>query len=216
MKKMTLYAFALVISVVVLTAPAGAQFSMKVGPITGMNFNIGTGSDVPETMTGIGLVFGGEADMSFSPTVGMITRLIFYDNMSGSYSEMINDGLPNHTRDLSASVAYFTIDALFKLQLKNSNFYFFAGPSFGINVEGSYEVTEKATGYQDYKAKGSMQDMSARFAIKAGAGYDISIARNLELTPNASFAFGLTKVQSNVSSRIMNIFAGATLKFHVL
>jgi hypothetical protein len=216
MKNPLLFVLTLFIGLCMMTTTSVAQFSMKVGPITGLNFNIGTGSDVPQTATGLGLMIGGEADMSFSPTVGLITRLVFYDNMSASWSESVSDGIPNHTRENSGSIAYFTIDALFKLQLQKSNFYFFAGPSFGINLEGSYEYTEKATGYQDFKDKGTMKDMSARFALKVGAGYNISVGRNLEIAPNASFSFGLTKIQSNVSSRLMNIFVGATLKFHVI
>ena len=200
----------------ILITPAFGQFSMKIGPITGMNFNIHSGSDLSETGTGIGFMIGSEADMMFNPTIGIIARLIFYDNMSGSTSSSGNYYGVNYTQDNSASVGYFTIDALFKFEIPHSGFYFFAGPSFGIPVEGQIETTISASGYQDQKTKASIKDQTARFALKIGSGYDIPIARGMDISPNVSFGLGLTKVMSDVSWRIISIHAGATLKFRVI
>jgi hypothetical protein len=58
--------------------------------------------------------------------------------------------------------------------------------------------------------------MAARFALKVGAGYDIPIARNIDVSPQVTFAYGLTKVQSDVSWRILSIYAGASVRFDVL
>ncbi len=201
---------------VLLLTPAFGQFSMKVGPTIGMNFNIHSGSDLEETGTGLGLMIGSEADMSFSPVFGIIARLIFYDNMSGSNSTTGTYYGTPYTADQDASVGYFTIDALCKVAIPRSGFYFFAGPSFGIPVEGQSTTTIKAQGYQDSKTKASLQDQTARFALKFGAGYDIPITRTMDISPDVSFSMGLTKVVSDVSWRIMSIHAGATLKFHVL
>ncbi len=217
MKKITLFVLALLIGLCMAATPSLAQFHMAIGPVTGFNFNIHSGSDIQETGTGLGFMIGGEADMSFSPTIGILTRLIFYDNMSGSYSKSGTDPYyGNYSQDYSSSVGYFTIDALFRLKLQRSGLYFIAGPSFGINVEGSYEVSTTIQG-QDYgKQKGSLKDMQARFALKVGAGYEIPIARDIDLTPQVTFAYGLTKVQSDVSWRIINIYAGCGVKFRVL
>ena len=216
MKKITLFVLALLVGMCVMTVPGYAQFTMKVGPLTGMNFNIHSGSDLKQTGTGVGFMIGGEADMMFSSTVGILTRLTLYDNKSGSYSESGTTQGYNYTADVSWSVAYFQIEPLFKFKIPHSGFYFVAGPSLGINVEGSQETTIKIEGYQDQKNKGSIKDMQARFEIKAGAGYDFSISRGLEISPELMFGYGLTKVVSDVSWRILSIQAAASVKFSVL
>jgi hypothetical protein len=216
MKKAALLVLAVLVGLCLVTVPTAAQFKMKIGPLTGFNFNIHSGSDLQQSGNGFGIMIGGEADMSFTPTIGLLSRLVFYDNMSGGYSESGNYYGINYTQDVSASVAYFTVDALFKLKLPRSGFYFVGGPSFGINVEGSYEATVRAQGYQDSKNKGSLKDTKARFALKFGSGYDIPIARKIEIAPFASFSMGLTDVVSDVKWKIISIHAGASVKFEVL
>jgi len=217
MKKPALLLLAVLVGLCVVTAPSFAQFKMKIGPATGFNFNIHSGSDLQESGNGIGLMIGGEADMSFSPTIGLLARLVFYDNMSGGYSQSGTDQYyGNWSQDVSASVGYFTIDALFKFNLPKSKFFFVGGPSFGINEESSYEVTTKIQGYQDQKAKGSLKDTKARFALKLGSGYDIPIAHKIEISPFATFSLGLTDVVSDVKWKIISIHAGASVKFEVL
>jgi hypothetical protein len=216
MKKPALLLLAVLVGLCLVTVPSAAQFKMKIGPCTGFNFNLHSGSDLQQSGNGIGVMIGGEADMMFSPTIGILSRLVFYDNMSGGYSESGNYQGINYTQDVSAGVAYFTVDALFKLKLPRSGFYFVAGPSFGINVEGSYESTIRAQGFQDSKTKGSLKDTKARFALKFGSGYDIPIARKIDLSPFATFSMGLTNVVSDVSWKIISIHAGASVKFEVL
>jgi len=104
---------------------------------------------------------------------------------------------------------------LFKLQLQKNKFYFFIGPSFGINIEGSYEYTEKATGYQDYKEKGTMKEMATRFGIKDGSGVDLPVGSGVYIPPEFSFAYGLMKVQTDVSWRIMSFYLGSAVKFDI-
>jgi hypothetical protein len=216
MKKPALLLLAVLVGLCLVTAPSVAQFKMKIGPVTGFNFNIHSGSDLQQSGNGFGIMIGGEADMSFTPSIGILSRLVFYDNMSGGYSESGNYQGINYTEDVSVSVAYFTVDALFKLKLPRSGFYFVGGPSFGINVEGSYEATLRAQGYQDSKAKGSLKDTKARFALKFGSGYDIPIAHKIEISPFASFSMGLTDVVSDVKWKIISIHTGASVKFEVL
>lgn len=98
MKKVFAYFF-LVSVVFLLTSNNGlAQFKLKLGPSIGMNFNIHTGSDI-EGGTSVGLIFGGTLDMGFTPMIGLITNLQFYDNRSGSWSKessaQIQDGQGN-------------------------------------------------------------------------------------------------------------------------
>ena len=208
------------------------QFKFSLGPAVGMNFNIHTGSDLSETGTGFGAVFAGQADMQFSKTIGMIATLGFYDNRSGSTNDTKTEsyeGIPiTVSSDVSSSLAYFTIEPLLKVSLPSSGLYFLAGPSIGINIEGSYDLTQDITIPQEYanyyglqakttqKSSQSFNDLVTRFEFKFGAGYDIPIARNIDLAPQVTFGYGLTKVQKDVSWRILTIQAICGLKFRLI
>lgn len=209
-----------------------AQFRLSIGPHTGMNFNIHTGSDLEKSGTGFGFVIGGTVDMSFNRTIGLVTNLQFYDNRSGSTTDETsknyrdNAGNPvvsTVTADNSYSLAYFMVEPLFKLSLPNSGFYFVAGPSFGFNVEGSYENEVKESfppGYTNndntQKAKGSIKDLLARFELKFGAGYNIPVGPGIDLYPQVSFGYGITKVKEDISWRIMTIQALFGVKFNLI
>lgn len=196
-----------------------AQFRLKLGPQLGLNYNIATGSGMENTYTGFGMLIGGTVDMSFTPMIGIITNLQFYDNRSVSFSGTEPYQGVDLNVDDSRSIAYFMIEPLFKLKLPNSGFYFVMGPAIGFNVEGSYTVKYSVPGYQTESEKGSLSDMLIRFELKAGAGYDIDLGA-VYLTPQLSFGYGLTKVQSdNVTSseaRILTIQLLTAVKFSLL
>lgn len=200
-----------------------AQFRLSIEPATGMNFNIHTGSDLSATGTGFGFVIGGRAVMSFSPTIGLVSGLTFYDNRSGSYSRSGPSQTYNNatqTTDASASLAYLMFENLFMFKLPRTGLYFIAGPVVGFNVEGSGETTTKhvanwdpTQSVTDPKVKGSIKDLLARFELKVGSGYDIPISNNIFITPEVSFGFGITKVISDVSYRILTFQLLAGVKF---
>jgi len=211
-----------------------AQFKMSLGPTLGMNYNLHTGSDI-ESGSGIGLIIGGQVDMSFTPTIGLVTNMQFYDNRSGSTetegSNQYQDNQGNIvTSTISdendVSLAYFMIEPLLKINLPGSGMYFNVGPAVGFNVEGSFERTITETLPPPYtfqngqstieqKAKGSLKDVLVRFALKFGAGYDIWIG-SVILTPQINFEYGLTKVVSDVSWRVLTIQALGTVKFPLI
>jgi hypothetical protein len=190
----------------------------------GMNFNIHSGSDLDATGTGVGFVIGADAYLGFSPNLGMISRLSFYDNRSGSRTKDGTQGGVNYTVETSASVAYFQFEELFLFKLPQIGIFFFGGPGFGINVEGSGEATTKITSpgvtFQDgstsQKAKSTIKDMLVRFELKFGGGYEIPLSRSMVLAPQLSFGLGLTKVVSDVSWRIMTIQVIVPLKFAII
>jgi hypothetical protein len=66
---------------------ASGQFKMSIGPAVGLNFNMHSGSDLPKSGTGMGLVLAGQADMTFAKTIGLIASLYFYDGRGGSFSQ---------------------------------------------------------------------------------------------------------------------------------
>ncbi|MCU7495959.1 MAG: PorT family protein [Ignavibacteria bacterium] len=196
-----------------------AQFRLKVGPQVGLNFNIGTGSDFDNTYTGFGALIGGQVDMNFTPVLGLIANMQFYDNRYCSYAEdhTTGNGIP-YTMTNSLNLAYFMIEPLFKVSLPNSNFFFFIGPAIGFPVESTNEL--KLSGDVTFdngtkKIKESMQDTNARFELKLGSGVDINLG-GVYLTPQLSFGYGLTNIVENSEAKILTIQLMTTVKFNVL
>jgi hypothetical protein len=195
---------------------------MKVGPTLGLGFNIGTGSDLPNSYTGLGFIIGGQVDMNFTPTIGIITNLQFYDNKSGSYDEEGTFNGASYTLENGVSLAYFMIEPLFKLSLPQSNFYFVGGPMVGFSVEGTSETTLSSQNnqltFQDgsTKQKASLKNLNVRFGLKVGAGFDINVSPLLDITPQFNFEYGLTNVQSDFSSKVLCLQLLTTVKFKVL
>jgi len=221
MKKMFTYLF--LASTLFLLAPNNslAQFRLKLGPQLGLNYNIGTGSDVKETLTGIGMLIGASVDMGFTPTIGLLTNVQFYDNRSGGTStEGSVQGIAYTVND-DRSLAYFMIEPLFKLTLPNSSIYFVFGPAMGFNIQGSYDIRITSENNQvtfndgSTKATGSIKDLLVRFALKLGSGYDIRLG-SIFLTPQLAFEYGLTNVVSDVKSRILTIQFSTAVKFGLI
>ena len=177
---------------------------------------------MPETVTGFGMAFGGQVDMDFTPTIGLITNIQFYDNRSGSTSKIVSGTLngvtlQNAEEEQATSLAYFMIEPLFKLSIPQSNFYFVGGPVVGFNIEASstYTVTHQQL-QQPYEVKTTLQNMLVRFGLKAGAGYDISLSNLVDLTPQFNFEFGITNTQSNLTAKILTFQVMVGAKFKVL
>lgn len=212
-----------------ISIPGYSQFKLSVAPALGMNFNLYTGSDLPESGSGFGLVFGGYADMSFTPTVGMIAGLAFYDNRSGSYSTTGTAQDPqagnfNYTLDVDASLAYFQMESLFKLSIPKSGFYFVMGPVLGFNMSAEGEQTITLTtpgltfqgGSNKQTSKATIKDTQVRFELKAGAAYDIPISKLITLAPQLTFGYGLTNVVKDVKWKILTIQGMVFVKFNLM
>jgi hypothetical protein len=219
MKKIITVSLALIF---LFTLPLSAQFKLSLEPALGMNFNIHSGSDLPESGNGFGIMVGGYAHMMFSKNLGMIAGLAFYDNRSGSYTstQTIQQGV-NADYDVSSSMAYFQIESLFKVLLPSSGLYFVAGPVLGFNVESEAEATVKITtpGYQFQTGgttttnKSTIKDVLVRFELKAGAGYEIPLSKSMDLVPQLTFGYGLTNVVKDVKWHIMTFQLNCGVKF---
>jgi len=222
--KQLLAVLAVVGLLLALPSHSSAQFHLGVAPELGMNFNIHGGSDLNQTGTGFGVAFGGEADMKFSKSIGMIGRLAFYDNRSGSTSTTGSQQGINYTVDNSVSLAYLTLEPLITIWLPQSELFFFAGPQLGFNIQGSTETTTTLTsqgytfpdGSTKQTAKGSLKDVLVRFELKFGAGYEIPIAKKIAVIPQLSFGYGLTNVVSNVSWHVMTIQLMVPVSFDLM
>jgi hypothetical protein len=175
------------------------------------------------------MVFGGYTDMSFTPTIGLITGLAFYDNRSASISttgsgQLQNGGTYNFTVDGDVSLAYFQIESLFKLGIPKSGFYFVMGPILGFNVSSESSetttLTTQGVTFQDgttkQTTKASIKDTQVRFELKAGAGYDIPVSRLVTIAPQLTFGYGLTNVVKDVKAKILTIQLMGTVKFNLI
>ncbi len=202
-----------------------AAFHLKLGPYTGMNFNLGVGSDLPSTATGFTFFFGSQVDMGFTPTIGLLTQVQFYDGRGVGLSQTGGQApiggqvynLGQGTLDSDYSLAYFMIQPLLKLTLPSSSFYFLFGPSIGFNISASLRQQYTIQGQKTYDSKSvSIKELNVRFELTAGAGYDIPLSQLLTLTPQFTFGFGITTVQSDVSARILSFQLGTALKFNLI
>ncbi|HEX2962081.1 MAG TPA: outer membrane beta-barrel protein [Ignavibacteriales bacterium] len=196
-----------------------AQFRLKLGPQVGMNFNIATGSDVNNTTNGFGALIGGQVDMSFTPVIGLMANMQFYDNRYVSSTEDgTTDNGSNYTITYGSSMAYFMIEPLLKLSLPASNFFFFVGPSVGFPVQSSYEEKVTSPGNNvtfqggGTKITGTIRNTNTRFEMKLGSGVDINLG-GVYLTPQFSFGYGLTTIQEDVEARILTFQLLTTVKF---
>ena len=202
------------------TKDSDAQFKLGLGPLTGMNFNILTGSDLNDTYTGFGFVFGSQLDMSLTPVLGILAQVQFYDNMSGSNSvtgQLAALNGAQGTLDEDLSFAYFMIEPLLKLNLPGSGMYFLAGPAIGFNIQSSYTDTYTVqNGQRIPPQKGSIKNTNVRFAVMAGAGYDIRLSSLMTLAPQFTFGFGITNLIQDVSARALSFQLGTALKFRLI
>jgi len=224
MRKVLLIA-GLVVALTGFSSTSFSQFHLGIAPEVGMNFNIHSGSDLSATGSGIGLVIGGQARMTFSPMFGLVSALTFYDNRSGSITQSLpSQQYANATANIdnSVSLAYLQFENLFLLKLRNIGLFFVAGPVIGFNIEGSYDQKTKTvsnadpTQFVESKAKGSLKDLLVRFEMKFGGGYEIPISRNVSLIPQLTFGFGLTKVISDVSWRVLTFQLMVPVEFKII
>lgn len=211
--------------------PIFSQFRLKLGPSVGANYNIDSGSDLPQNGNGFGFVVGAQADMNFTPAVGLIANLQFYDNRSGSFTqsnpgqtinEQGNNVIYSVSDDYSANLAYFNIEVLFKVGLTTNNLFFFGGAAEGFIIAQSYDITETVTfpypyqnNNQNLSGSGSFQNMNNRFELKFGVGYDIP-AGSVFVTPQLSFGYGTSDVVQNVNWQITTIQGMITVKFNLI
>lgn len=176
----------------------------------------------------------------------IIARVLY--NYLPAYYEEPGDNLPSLAPDGSvvqssvrhvAQIEYRTVDieAVYKLNLFNSNFGVVVGPSVGIvmsaNRQQRMELVEPANavfdsslfnpGDVEYINNGraiitgedDIPDKSpVRIAVKAGAQYELPMGRLL-LVPCVYYNFGITEVSPSANLRINALQAGVDLRFAI-
>src|SRR3990167_8368937 len=122
-----------------LSSTSFAQ-GVSIGPRLSGNMNIYNAKGLTGTWNGIGIGIGGTVDISFSEHIGIMVNLTAFDMKP--FSNSLTQG--NQTRETSLSLSYLTIDPMFKAEF--SGFYMVGGPSLGIKLNSSGEVTQSAAG----------------------------------------------------------------------
>jgi hypothetical protein len=188
---------------------AQAQFEMSMGVAVGTNYSIHSGSDLPKTATGLGLIIGAQTEMSFTRSLGLVTT-ISYDNRIGYYSDSGTDLGIDFTEDVMLAASYISIEPLFKFNFPNRIFYIVSGPCFGIAVRGRSETTTNIVtpgysfpnGYATRTVTGTLENMNSWFEWKVGAGYGYQIDKTTRLNLQLTYGHGLTNVAKDLDWKV--------------
>ncbi|TSA24849.1 hypothetical protein D4R75_00555 [bacterium] len=211
----------LIIGACLAFAPkAQAQIELSVGVAVGTNYSIHSGSALPKTATGLGLIIGGQAEMSFTRSLGIVTT-ISYDNRIGYYSDNGSDLGIDFTEDVLLSASYISIEPMFKYVFPNRLFYVVSGPCLGIAVQGRSETTTNIvtpgysfpTGYATQTVKGTLENMNSRFEWKVGAGYGYQIDKTTRLNFQLTYGHGLTKVAKDLDWKVNSLTLLGSFEF---
>lgn len=206
-------------TVILVSNISNAQFRMAVGPEIGFNLNLHTGSDLDEGGSGLGVGLNGIVDMSFTSNraIGIITGLSFYNNRSGSSSQLISQNGVNYSIDNDVSIAYFEIITLFKYRIPNVGVYFVFGPQVGFDMSAQLARDILVVGGQRVqKTKNTLQDTQTRFELRFGGGWDIELSPLITLAPQLTFGLGLTNVVEDVDYSIYTFALSVACKFNVI
>jgi hypothetical protein len=196
-----------------------SQFTFKMGPFGGANFNIVTNASSSQTPTGFGVLAGVQFDMNFSSSTGIIFN-VAYDDKTASNSEdgRTPDGTP-YTLDRTLKLTYISIEPLFKLRLPGSGFYFAVGPSVGFSIKNTAEQTLKSQNNDvtfetgERSISGDFPDVNTRFEAKLGMGMNIYLGEGVFLAPQIFSGYPITSIQKDQSERIISVQGSVAIKF---
>jgi hypothetical protein len=182
-----------------------------IGPRLGGNLNIYNQKGLTGTWNGIGVSIGGTVDVSFNQTIGLMANLNVFD-MRNFKNSQTQGGV---TTEQSYKLAYVTPEVLFKTEF--SGFYMVAGPSLGINIVNSGEITQTATGQTPVSQTSNPEVNTMRFDIKTGAGYTFHLGNNMYMGTDFMVMIPVTDTYNftGVSNNVLSFQLGAALKFRI-
>ncbi|MCX6135231.1 MAG: outer membrane beta-barrel protein [Ignavibacteriales bacterium] len=191
---------------------APGQFQIAVGPAVGGNYNEHTGTELPGKATGVGVIIGGQANLSFTGSIGLLATISF-DNRIGKITYSGTDGVIDYSSDASVTVAYLSIEPLFRYTLPNRPFYFVTGPSIGFPVQGKSETTTQiltpgysfSNGYAVQTVNTGIEDMKVRFEWKIGGGYVFQIDKKTAVSMHLVYSRGFTDIVDKLDWRVNSI-----------
>jgi len=203
----------LAIYLLLFFAASNASFAQRVliGPRLTGNLNIYNAKGLTGTWNGVGIGIGGTLDISFSPHIGMMANLTFFDMRNFSNSVTNN----NVTTENSLSLSYLTIDPMFKAEF--SGFYIVGGPSLGVKINSSREVTQSQTGQQPVVSSPNIETKSIRFDLALGTGYNFTLSPDMFLGADFMAYIPITDTYNfpGQSNSVFSLKLGASLKFKI-
>lgn len=184
---------------------------VEIGPRLTGNLNIFNMDRVTGTWNGVGIGIGGTVDLSFSQNIGLITNLTLFDMKNFSNEQTAN----NVTTETSLSLAYITIDPLFKAEF--SGFYLVGGFSVGIKISSSGEQTQTAPNQNPVVQTLNFETNSVKFDIALGTGYNFQLSPTMALAPDFMIYIPLTDTFDipGSSNSTLTLKLGASLKFRL-
>ena len=205
MKKIT---FSLILLIFSFSTIAMAQ-SVKIGPRLSGNLNIYNQEGLTGTWNGFGIGIGAAVDISFSKVIGLLTNVTVFDMKNFSNSITNN----NVTTETSLSMAYLTIDPLFKAEF--SGFYMLAGFSMGVKISSSGERTQSSPGQNPAVTSLDLETNSMKFDIAAGTGYNFKLSQSIYLGSDLMVYVPITNTfdSPGSSNSTLSIKLGASVKF---
>jgi hypothetical protein len=188
-----------------------AQTSVMIGPRATGNFNIYNQKGLTGTYNGIGVGFGPTVDVTFGKRLGLMVNLTAFDMRNFSNSTTAN----NVITEGSYSLSYLVIDPMFKVEF--SGFYMTAGPSLGIKLNSSGEVTQTQTGAAPVITPSNLETKSIRFDISVGTGYTFKLSSDMGLGSDFMVYIPLTDTYNfpGLSNSIFTMKLGVSLKFKI-
>lgn len=198
----------LVLLLFAITNSISAQ-TVEIGPRLTGNLNIFNMDRLVGTWNGVGIGIGGAIDISFSKNIGLLTNLTLFDMKSFS-NENTNQ---NITTESSLSLAYLTIDPMFKAEF--SGFYLVGGFSLAIKISSSGEQTQSAPNQNPVVQTLNFETNSMKFDIALGTGYNFQLTPTMTLAPDFMIYIPLTDTYDipGLDNSLLSLKLGASLKF---
>jgi hypothetical protein len=199
----------------------GAQTKIAVGLALGGSYNVHTGSNLQKTGTGFGFAGGGQLDISFTKSLGLLTTIYAYDNRIGNYIHTMTQGGLDYSADVTVTIAYAAVEPLLKYTMPDKRFYLVVGPYIGYKVDGRSEIITTiltpgysfSNGFSYVTTSSDLQDVNLRFELAFGGGYAFAIDPTSRLTAQLTAGYGLNDIEKNVNWRINSIRLIAGLEF---
>jgi hypothetical protein len=194
-----------------LSANILAQTSVMIGPRVTGNFNIYNQKGLTGTWNGIGVGFGPTVDVTFGKHLGIMVNVTVFDMRNFSNSQTAN----NVITESAYSLSYLAIDPMFKTEF--SGFYMIAGPSLGIKLNSSGEVTQTTTGQAPVIQPQNLETKSIRFDIAVGTGYTFKLSSDMGLGTDFMAYIPVTDTYNfpGLSNSIFTLKLGVALKFKI-
>lgn len=187
-----------------------AQTTVSIGPRVIGNFNIYNEKNILGTWNGLGVGFGPTVDVTFGKHIGIMVNLTAFDMRNFSNSQTQNQV----TTDISLTLSYLTLEPMFKAEF--SGFYMVAGPSVGIKLNSSGEITQSGNG-QNAVQSINVETKSVRFDIAVGTGYTFKLSSDMGLGTDFLVNIPLTDTYNKpgLSNGIFTMRLGVSLKFKI-